>query len=446
MKLNEFKDIEEGFFGDLGSKIKGALADPQTKLSNKTQGIFMKNFVANAANALNTGIKSGLITPGAAGGVGGNTVNPNSVKPDQGQPGAAGAANVGQAGASAASKPKPDTSNAVGKYNQQVQQTQNMNQYVQGAAKAINSTQDKNQKMALTKELVNYMADRKGYPEWDNGVATVQQIIKKGNPDPNFANGAINRLRAGQTMSEAWRIYYINKLLEAVGITWKELGLSVLKEGKTYYIAETKYLKLNNIFESMLTEGKTVGQYMMQWFNNFMGKIDWSEEADDVKNAINALDKAIAQDGNKVGKNAQAALTSLAGIAYAVQQSGGKIGGGSSSETKPKAGAEQGAQGQGAEGQGANSQTASAPAAGAGQANSFQMASQIKKQLQQLSQLDIEAYNQLVKSLQLAKAPNTEPPKVAAGNQATNNPQAQAEPKAQNLRVSEAKRKVRKAV
>ena len=441
MKLNEFKDIEEGFFGDLAGKVKGAFADPQTKLSNKTQGIFMKNFVANATNALNTGIKSGLITPGGASGGGATQVNPSTVTPQPNQPGT-----PATAPQSTQSQAKPDTSKAVGKYNQQVQQTQNMNQYVQGAAKAINSTQDKNQKMALTKELVNYMADRKGYPEWDNGVATVQQIIKKGNPDPNFANGAINRLRAGQTMSEAWRIYYINKLLEAVGITWKELGLSVLKEGKTYYIAETKYLKLNSIFESMLTEGKTVGQYMMQWFNNFMGKIDWSEEADDVKNAINALDKAIAQDGNKVGKNAQAALTSLAGIAYAVQQSGGKIGGGSSSETKPEADAEKNKQDQGKQDQGAKPQASAGAAAGAGQANSFQMASQIKKQLQQLSHLDIEAYNQLVKSLQLAKSPNTEPPKVAAGNQATNNPQAQAEPKAPNLRVAEAKRKVRKAV
>jgi len=162
MKLNEFKDIEEGFFGDLAGKVKGAFADPQTKQSNRAQDIFMKNFVANAANALNTGINSGLITPGGASGAGATQVNPSTVTPEPNQPGA-----PATAPQPTAVKAKPDTSKAVGKYNQQVQTTQNMNSYIQGAAKAINATQDKNQKMALTKELVNYMADRKGYPEWE---------------------------------------------------------------------------------------------------------------------------------------------------------------------------------------------------------------------------------------------------------------------------------------
>ena len=58
----------------------------------------------------------------------------------------------------------------------------------------MSKIQDPKQKMELSKELVNYMKDRQGRAEWENGVKTAEMVLKK-NLHPKFAMGLIGQLK-----------------------------------------------------------------------------------------------------------------------------------------------------------------------------------------------------------------------------------------------------------
>jgi hypothetical protein len=360
MKISEFKKIEEqrlaelslsSFIGDVGSAaVKSGFTGKGFK-QQMIQDMFLKDFYDDAFTSLDNAVKGRLVDPKARGTLAPTAVekNPADVKPEPGQPGApatpatpatpttpttpatsgAPATPTSPTTPGAPAAKSSATAPAVAANKSQQQTTQNINNYVKQAAQAINQATDKNQKIALTKELVNSMADRQGTPEWNNAVKGVEGIIKRAGTDAGFANQAVNNLRSGKTMSEAWRIYFANKLVEAVGLTWKDLGLSVLKEGKNYYIAETRYVKLNQLFESIMevttggpgfggapakttaTVGKagstpapqninlppnatldtptvpqaqqsqpsggqqSIGQYMLAWFKQYMNGVDW---------------------------------------------------------------------------------------------------------------------------------------------------------------------------
>jgi hypothetical protein len=413
MKISEFKKLEEqikkqkldelslsSFIGDFGSAaVKSAFSGKGLK-QQMIQDMFLKDFYDDAYTSLDNAIKGRVVNPKAKGTLSPTAVekNPADVKPEQGQPGAkptpAAPATPGASAtptapgtpATATTTPgapaaKPSaTAPAVAAKKAQQQTTQNINNYVKQAAQAINQATDKNQKIALTKELVNSMADRQGTPEWDNAVKGVEGIIKRAGTDPAFANQAVNNLRSGKTMSEAWRIYFANKLVEAVGLTWKDLGLSVLKEGKNYYIAETRYVKLNQLFENIMevttggvgfgatpagttaTIGKagstpavqninappnatldtptvpakqqsqtrggpqSVGQYMLAWFNQYMNGVDWKASEDTVLPLIQAI-----EDSYPSGyKNA---IKTLARTAFAISKASPSLPAGIEDET-----------------------------------------------------------------------------------------------------------------
>lgn len=325
MKINEIKQpttVNEGVGDMLGglsralvgdqatSAIKGMFTGRGTK-SQLTQDIFFKDFINDAITSLQNGIKSGVIdtrltseptttssstTPGA------HDVDPSKVTPAPGEPGAPSA-----------------TSNAVAAKKAQQQTIQTINNYIAGAAKAINSTNDKKQKIALTKELVNSMADRQGSPEWENALAGVQGIIKRAGVDPTFAAIAISNLKSGKTMSEAWRVYVANRLIESVGLTWKDLGLCVLKEGKSYYIAETRFVKMDMIFESIMeqTEGaKSIGDYMLEWFTAYMAGTNWESYRPKIAELCRNIELAYRKG------NWKAAIKTLAQAAYSLPGSG----------------------------------------------------------------------------------------------------------------------------
>jgi hypothetical protein len=417
MKLNDFKQSEQkldefrlsSLLGDYGSaaakKMFGQTGGKSVQ-SQMALDIFLKDFVDDAVSGLDTGIKSGLIDPNLKTKGTAKPVNPKAVKPAAGQPGAAPAAPA--AAPAQGTAPKADTSGAVGKYNQQKQTTQNMNQYIQSAAKTINATQDKAQKVALTKELVNYMADRKGYPEWDNAVATVQQVIKKGNVDPNFANAALGKIKAGQTMAEAWKVFYINKLLEAVQLSWEDVGLTVLKESnsKHYIIAETKFYKLNYIFESIVTEAQSIGDYLKNWYAGYMKGVNYGPNQADVDKLIKQVELTYGQDKGKK------ALEQLAQMSFSISK-GAAPGASDEQEKMKQANASQPAS------EPAASNTAAAPAASStaqpaaqsgSQPNSHQMAAKIQQLLTQLSKVDAKVYNDLIKSLQPAQVKPAQQP------------------------------------
>ena len=131
----------------------------------------------------------------------------------------------------------------------QQQTQQGLNNYVRNVAAALNKAPP-NQKFALTKELVNFMADRQNYPEWENAVQSVQSILKGAKLNPNFAAKAIQSVKSGQHM-EAWQVNAINALLEAVGITWAQLGYTVLQENANSFF----------MFDAhVLTEAKNLAQ------------------------------------------------------------------------------------------------------------------------------------------------------------------------------------------
>lgn len=308
MKISEFKKLEEqiekqkldelslsSFIGDVGSAfVKGGFTGKGFK-QQMIQDMFLKDFYDDAYTSLDNAVKGQLVNKDIKGSLtGSKQVDPGDVDP-------------------APSKTAP----AVAANKAQQQTTQNINNYVKQAAQQINQTSDKNQKIAITKELVNSMADRQGTPEWNNAVKGVEGIIKRAGTDPGFANTAITNLRAGKTMMEAWRIYFANKLVEAVGLTWNDLGLCVLKEGKSYYIAETKFVKLNQLFESIIeaTSGgqQSIGQYMLAWFNQYMNGVDWKASEATVLPMIQAIEDSYPS-GYK------SAIKTLAKAAFAISK------------------------------------------------------------------------------------------------------------------------------
>lgn len=326
MKINEINQpnqIDEGIgsalIGDrAAAAIRGFFSGKGTKHTMYQQA-FLKDFMQDAITSLDNGVRGGFINTGiasnlAAGGTapaGDEEIDPTDTKPGPGEPGAAPAAGTGTvatgAGAAAAKANKA-----------QQQTTQTLNNYIKQAAKTINSTTDKAQKVALTKELVNAMADRKGYPEWDNALATVQQVIKRGNTDPNFATAAINNLKAGKTMAEAYKIYYMNMLIESVGLTWNDLGLCVVKRNNNLYLAEQKFARMDNLFESIMqlneNQGVSIGEYMLDWFNSYMKGTKWEQYKNQVIPMIQQIEDSYRSDKGKK------AIQQLARTAFSISK------------------------------------------------------------------------------------------------------------------------------
>lgn len=100
-----------------------------------------------------------------------------------------------------------------------------LNDYIKNIASELNAA-DQKTKIALVKELVGVMADRKGYPEWDNVIGSVKGILKRAGVNPNLAAAANTKLQAGQTFESAMQ-EAINVLLESTGLT-----MQILNEGE----------------------------------------------------------------------------------------------------------------------------------------------------------------------------------------------------------------------
>ena len=417
MKITEFKDIQKldelrldqvvGSYGaaglkQLGNRLLGRAKGQASVAQRELMDKFINNFVGDAILNIDQGIQTGLIDPNITTKPAATQVDPNTVQQQTPQPAPAAQA------APAGSTRDPDAgAKAKGAYDAQKQTSQNINNYVRKVAADLNATTDKRQKMALTKEIVNFMADRKNYPEWQNAVATVQQIIKKQSPDPNFANAAIERLKAGQVMAEAWQIFWINKLLEAVKISWSDLGLSVLKENKTrkYKIVESKYYKLNNLFEGLLSEAVSISDFIKtRWLPKYARSrnLDYSSDTADVEKMADAIQSSYSKD------KGQAALRKLGGMMFTIGnlagtgggQAAGAAGAGQAAGTQPAAGAGQAGQGTGAGSAPAaqTSTTASTPASTA-PVTSAQMAAIIEKYAEKLKATDAAKYEELMKKL-----------------------------------------------
>lgn len=465
MKLDEFKKLEElrlsSLIGDYGSaalkKMTGQ-AGGKTLQQQMAQDMFIKDFVGDAISSLETSIEGGLVDPKLRNAKPKTAapVNPAGVKPEPTIPGATPAAPAtptAPASPAAGGLPKTGTNMATGKYKQQQQSTQSLNNYVKGVSQQLGQVTDKAQKIALTKELVNYMADRKDYPEWSNALKTAEFVLKK-NADPNFATAAIQKLRAGQRLDlnpaglkEGWKIYYLNMLIEGAGLTWTDLGLSVLLEStsRKYMIVESRYVKLNNIFESILEAGDSgkisISQYLKnQWYPQYMKGVNYAVNQAAIDKGIDAVQATYGKD------RGQAALEKLAQVSYAVSK--GNVPAGAANIVGKGADAAAPATDKAAEpAQAAQSQAASQPAQAA--MNSHQMAELVKSTMARLKGVDAKLYAETMKELTTgtptqgldAKAPSSAPAAPAEKPGFVDRPATAAEPA---KKVAESKTKIRR--
>ena len=105
----------------------------------------------------------------------------------------------------------------------------NLNTYFQNFSKEMQGAGDKNQKIALAKELVNTVADRGG-----EDSATAVSILRKvgGDLDNNFKQAAMNALKNGQRLLKQSVYFEISKMLRENNLSWSDLGIRVhLLEG-----------------------------------------------------------------------------------------------------------------------------------------------------------------------------------------------------------------------
>lgn len=275
MKLNELKKpqetVNEGFWDTLiGDKAVASIKSPFTGATSQqqlAQDIFVKDFMGDAISAIRTGVKSGLIDPKAK-------TNPVVNTAD------------------APPAPSNRAAQAAEKFNKQKQTTRDVNQYLQNLDKSYKSASTFQEKINLTKELINFMADRKGTPEWDNSLGTVKAILTKNVSKQNLP-----------------------------------VALDLINKGKHIKVdtAESKYAKLNALFESILNEAESVSSYLQKWFAQYMSGVDYSEYANDVNQAI----KNVEQSYPKVKPN----LKKLAQMAYTISK--GKSGRRSEPEAQP---------------------------------------------------------------------------------------------------------------
>lgn len=95
--------------------------------------------------------------------------------------------------------------------------------YINNWAKSINSAATPQEKINLAKEVINFLKDRKGSPEGQRGATMAKSVLKRSG-DPTLQKMA----QSGAFAMERKMYAIANKLLEAVGLSWKDLGYRVL--------------------------------------------------------------------------------------------------------------------------------------------------------------------------------------------------------------------------
>ena len=105
--------------------------------------------------------------------------------------------------------------------------------YINNWAKNINAAASPQEKINLAKEVINFLKDRKGSPEGKRGAAMAKSVLKRSN-DPTLQKMA----QSGAFALERKMYAVANKLLEAIGLTWRDLGyrISVTESTSDYVV------------------------------------------------------------------------------------------------------------------------------------------------------------------------------------------------------------------
>ena len=98
----------------------------------------------------------------------------------------------------------------------------------------------------------------------------------------------------------------------------------ITKGGINLKVAETSYDKMNRVFESIInideaTQARTVADFMMDWFTQYMQGVEWSASKPMVQQKLEQLQKEYP---NNVKQN----LTNLARIGLALSKAGSPAG------------------------------------------------------------------------------------------------------------------------
>ena len=421
MRLNDFRESKQlseklenwlGNYGasaarQLGNRFKGDTEGEMSVADKMGKDRFINDFVAKAYGTLNSEIASGRVDP--------NMASPAAPAATPAEPPATEPA---APTATTPATPKVAPGNAAAPGAAQKQTTQNINSYIQKISSEINKEPERNKKVALTKELINFMADRKDYPEWGNAMGTAKSILQK-----NQAGGNMLRaLQSGQRVSEAWNVYWINKLLESVNLSWTDVGLTLLNETKKngkYIIAETKYYKLNNIFESVLTEAESNQQFLQRWTPTYMRGVKQTYTTS--QNLMKKVQDTYATDKGK------AAMTQLANAAYAASLAPGYSGDEAPAAAGPAADASATT---------APASTSTAPASTGTSVD--KLVSNINNGLMSLKKVDPAMYAEIIKKIAAGQSLTGLPTAPAAAPAAAPAPAAPAAP------VSESRRRIRR--
>ncbi len=102
---------------------------------------------------------------------------------------------------------------------------QAISKYMNNWATAIKAETDKNKKIQLAKEVVNFLADRKDTPEAQSAVPAAIAILKRSNMGPIQAK-LISSLKSGLTMEESMQL--MERILLECDLTWSDLAVQVV--------------------------------------------------------------------------------------------------------------------------------------------------------------------------------------------------------------------------
>lgn len=98
----------------------------------------------------------------------------------------------------------------------------NIDTYINNWAKNINAAASSQEKIALAKEVINFLKDRKGSPEGQRGAAMAKAVLKRSN-DPRVQQ----MVKSGAFALERKLYAAVNTLLEATGLSWRDLGYRI---------------------------------------------------------------------------------------------------------------------------------------------------------------------------------------------------------------------------
>lgn len=108
--------------------------------------------------------------------------------------------------------------------------------YINNWAKNINAAATTQEKINLAKEVIGFLKDRKGSPEGKRGTVMAKAVLKRIN-DPQLQKIA----QSGAFALERKIYAAVNTLLEAVGLSWRDLGYRIsVTESTSDYVVITE--------------------------------------------------------------------------------------------------------------------------------------------------------------------------------------------------------------